>query len=210
MENRIRIYNRITAILVFIGLPILFWALNDLPNRSNLKETISLVTLVSFSLMLGQFYLARSNRNVLKAHKMSRVVKWHKVIGYTFVSILLVHPFLIVVPRYYESGVDPIEAFVTLITSFDNPKIILGMVAWSLMLIIGLTSLFRNQLPFSYKTWRIIHGILSIVFISAATWHAVSLGRHTDKPMSIFMIVLATGGILLLLRTYLSKSTKTA
>ncbi|WP_372773774.1 ferric reductase-like transmembrane domain-containing protein [Mangrovibacterium sp.] len=208
MENKIRIYNRVGAILLFIGLPVLLWALDDVPRRSDLKEAISVVTLVAYSLMLAQFYLARSNKIILNEHKMSRVVKWHKVLGYSFVTVLLLHPFLIVVPRYFESGITPEEAFIQLITSFDNPGVLLGLIAWSLMLTIGITSLFRDQLPMSYKTWRVVHGILSIVFIVTATWHAIDLGRHTDKAMMTFMLVMAGGGILLLLRTYFSKSTK--
>lgn len=210
MENKIKIYNRIAAILIFIGLPILFWALGDVPKRSSLKETLSIITLIAFSMMLAQFYLARSNRQVLKEHKMSKVVKWHKAIGYIFVSILLIHPFLIVVPRYFESGIDPKDAFVTLITTFDSLGVILGMIAWVLMLLIGLTSMFRNQLPMSYKTWRVFHGILSIAFITLATWHAIDLGRHTDKAMSIFMLIMAAGGVLLLLKTYFIKTPKKA
>ncbi len=210
MENKIKTYNRIAAVLVFIGLPVLFWALGDTPRRSNLKETISIITLVAFSMMLAQFYLARSNRQILKEHKMSKVVKWHKAIGYIFVGILIFHPFLIVVPRYFESGVSPKEAFLTLITTFDNFGVILGMIAWVLMFIIGLTSMIRDQLPMSYKTWRVVHGILSITFIAAATWHAIELGRHTDKAMSAFMMIMAAGGVLLLLKTYFIKTPQKA
>lgn len=210
MENKIRIYNRVVALLVFIGLPVLFWALGDTPQRSSLKETISVITLIAFSMMLAQFYLARSNRKVLKEHKMSKVVKWHKVIGYVFVGILLVHPFLIVVPRYFESGIDPIDAFITLITTFDSLGVILGMISWYLMLLIGLTSMFRNQLPMSYLTWRVFHGILSIAFITLATWHAIDLGRHTDKAMSVFMVIMAAGGVFLLLKTYFIKTPQKA
>jgi len=46
---RIKIYNRIAAVLVFIGLPILFWALGDVPKRIVLKEALSILTLVAFS-----------------------------------------------------------------------------------------------------------------------------------------------------------------
>ena len=59
-------YAAVTAIAVFIGLPVLFYLLGDAPRRSYLKEGLSILTLVSFSLMLGQFFLARSNRTVPK------------------------------------------------------------------------------------------------------------------------------------------------
>ncbi len=187
---------------IFIGLPILFWAMGDFPRRTYLKESLSILFILSFCLMLGQFFLARSNRSGVSGIKMSLVLKIHKAIGYIFVSVLLIHPFLIVVPRYFESGIEPIEAFTTIITTVDSLGIVLGIVAWSLMLILGITSLIRRRLPMTYGTWRIFHGILSIVFISVATWHAVDLGRHTDLAMSAFLITLAASGILLLLRIY--------
>ncbi|WP_321373321.1 ferric reductase-like transmembrane domain-containing protein [uncultured Draconibacterium sp.] len=210
MQNKIKTYNRVAAILIFIGLPVLFWTLGDFPRRSALKETISLLTLISFSLMLLQFYLTRSNRKVLKEHKMSRIVNWHRYIGYFFVTVLLVHPFLIVLPRYYEAGIDPVEAFVQMLTTFDNPGIIIGIVACCLMLILGLTSLFRKVIPLSYNTWRIIHGILSMLFITTSSWHAIKLGRHIDTAMLTFIIVAAGAGILLLLKTYLLPTQKKA
>lgn len=195
-------YNRIVAILVFIGLPILFWVLGDTPKRSTLKECLSLCTLLAFSLMLMQFYLSRINRGMLKDHKMSAVIKWHKVLGYIFVTVLMLHPFMIVLPRYFESGVDPQDAFMMMLSATDSWGVVLGMIAWCLMVIIGITSIFRKSLPMTYKTWRTIHGILSLLFIVVATMHATELGRHTDKPMTIFMVVAAAGGALLLIRTY--------
>ena len=206
MEKQIKTYNIILAIAVFIGLPILFWALGDFPQRSSLKEALSLITLLSFSLMIGQFFLARSNKKILKAHKMSLVVKYHKYIGYIFISILLVHPFLIVIPRYFEAGVEPIDAFITIITSFNSTGIIFGIIAWVSMLLLGLTSFFRNQLGLKYKTWRIIHGILSIFFVGIALVHVIDLGRHSDTVLSTFFISLSAIGILLLLKTYFFKT----
>ena len=210
MQNKIKTYNRIAAILIFIGMPVLFWALGDVPRRSNLKETISLLTLVSFSLLLMQFYLTRSNRKIIKEHKMSKIVSWHRYIGYVFVTVLLVHPYLIVVPRYFEAGVAPNEALVQMISTFDNPGIILGIIAWSLILIIGLTSMFRKMLPLSYKTWRALHGVLSILFITISTWHVIQLGRHIDTTMMAFVLIAAGGGVLLLLRTYFLPTIKKA
>lgn len=205
MEKRIKIYNRTAAIVLFIGLPILLWSLNNVPQRTLLKMAISVLTLVAFSISLMQFYLARSNRKLLKEHTFKKVIKWHRVIGYCLVSILFFHPFLIVVPRYFEAGVQPGEAFITLLTTFNNLGVVLGIIAWCLMVLIGLTAVFRKQLPISYKTWRIVHGLLSIIFIVLATWHAIYLGRDTNISMSLLFITMAAGGIFLLVRTYFNK-----
>ncbi len=140
MDKRIKIYNTVGAIIVFLGLPLLFYALGDFPRRSVLKEIISVLTLVSFSIMLSMFFMTRANKRILNGHKMGHVNKLHRIIGYIFVGILMVHPFLIVIPRYFEAGVEPAEAFLTIITSFGSTGIILGIIAWSLMIILGLTS----------------------------------------------------------------------
>lgn len=209
MEKRIQTYNLIAAILIFIGMPSLLYALGDFPRGTFLKETISMLTLLAFSMMMGQFFLARSNRAMLKVHKTSSILKIHKFIGYFFIGILLVHPFLIVFPRYFESGTEPKEAFITLITSYDRPGVLLGMIAYTAMLILGLTSLFRKRLALSYRTWRVFHGIMSIVFIAFASWHAINLGGHINNAFTFYFLMLAILGVLLLLNTYFSKSSKT-
>ncbi len=198
----------VPAGLIFIGLPLFFWAQGDFPRRTVLRESLSILFILAFCLMLGQFFLARSNRHVRKSLQMKTALRFHKAIGYIFVVVLLVHPFFIVLPRYFEAGVAPMEAFITILTTFDSPGVVLGLSAWCLVLVLGITALFRNILPMKYKTWRVFHGTIAIFFIGFSTWHAVNLGRHTNLAMSIYMIVLAIGGILLLLKTYFSKSSE--
>jgi len=208
MEKLIKKYNIIIAIVVFIGIPLLFYSLGNYPRRSILKESISILTILALFQMLSQFYLARSNKVMLQANKMASVVKVHKFIGYFFVSILLLHPILIVFPRYFESGVEPITALIALLTSFDNTGVLLGMIAYVLMLILGLTSLMRNKLSMSYKSWRVFHGILSVLFIGFATLHVIKQGRHSSLPFSLYIAGVAFIGILLLLKMYFSKLIK--
>jgi len=85
-----------------------------------------------------------------------------------------------------------------------------GLFGWLIMLVLGLTSLFRKKLPMGYKTWRIFHGVLAIAFIALSTWHVVDLGRHTTQPLAMYIIFTAVLGVLLLLKTYLLPSPKKA
>ena len=192
------------SVLAFTGMPLLIWAMGNFPNRSLLKESLSVITILAFCQMIGQFFLARTNRSAVAAHKMSNVVRYHKVVGYTLVAILFFHPLYLVVPRFFEPGVSPVDAFFTIITTL-NQGVVLGIAAWCLMLTLGITALVRKKLPMKYKTWRVFHGILAMLFISTATWHVIDLGRHLNLAMSIFIGMLAAGGILLLLKTYLLK-----
>ena len=189
------------SILIFIGIPLIIWATGNFPERSILKESLSIITILAFSQMIGQFFWTRTSRSFRTDLKMSQVVKYHKVIGYTFVGILFFHPIYLVIPRFFEAGVSPFDAFVTIITTF-NQGCVLGIIAWCLMLVLGITSFLRNKLPMTYKTWRVFHGTLAMLFISVTAWHAIDLGRHANLAMSLLISMLTAVAILLLLKIY--------
>lgn len=201
------------ATAVFLGLPLLLWSLGDFPRRSILKEFLSLLSILAFCQMIGLFFLTRSNKSAVEFIKMSTVLKFHKIIGYISVGVLLIHPFLLVFPRYFESGVDPIEAFMTIITTLNSKGILMGLVAWCSLLLLGVTSLFQSQIPLEYTTWRAFHGVLAMVVLFVSSLHVLNLGRHSNLAMSIYFIILAISGELLILKTYrleLSKAQENA
>lgn len=191
--------------LIFVGFPLYFYTTGNFPRRSLLKETLSIVIILAFCLMLAQFYLTRTNSLILHGYLGKSIIKLHKNIGYVLVSVLLVHPLLIVLPRYFESGIDGREAFMVIVTSFDSPGILLGISAWWLLLILGVTSLIRKYLPFSYNTWRLLHRVLAVLFIVSASWHAINLGRHTTLPLSTYFVIAALGGVAPLIKIYLQR-----
>ncbi len=194
------------AIMLLLATTFVCYAIGDAPRRSLLKETLSLLTLSSFALVLGQFHLTRCNP-VVEGQIQPRRLQWlHKAIAYGALSVLLLHPVLIVLPRYFEAGVRPQDAFITMLTTFDNLGTVLGLAAWVVMIALGLTSLFRLRLmkhfALRYRTWRYIHAGLASGFVGLALWHAIDIGRHTDLVMSGLFIVLAVTGIGLLARRY--------
>ncbi|MDX2508452.1 MAG: ferric reductase-like transmembrane domain-containing protein [Desulfobacterales bacterium] len=204
MGATIKSYFFRQSMLVFSGMPVLIWAMGNLFERSLLKESLSVMTILAFYQLIGQFFWARTNRSIVAKLKMSKVINYHKIIGYTFVIILFFHPLYLVLPRFFESGVSPVDAFITIISTL-NQGVVLGIMAWCLMLALGITSLARKKLPMKYTTWRFFHGLLAMLFISIAAWHAIDLGRHTDLAMSILISMLTAGGILLFLKTHTLK-----
>lgn len=191
--------------VLFIGLPLFFYATGNFPKRTVLKESISLLTIIAFCLMLAQFFLTRHKRIVSNGQSRRGLITIHKGLGYVLIFVLLSHPFLIVVPRYFESGVAPKEAFITIITSFNSLGVVLGICSWLLMLSLGVTSLMRKKLPLTYKNWRILHGILAVLFTILVCWHAINLGRHTTSILSSYIVLAAMSGILPLFKTFISR-----
>ncbi|TKB06803.1 ferric reductase-like transmembrane domain-containing protein [Desulforhopalus sp. IMCC35007] len=195
------------SLLALTGIPLLLIFTMGMPERSLLKESFSVLTILAFFQLIGQFFWARTNRSAVRNLTMGSVLKYHKFIGYIFVAVMLFHPLYIVIPRFFEAGLSPVDAFVTMITTM-NSGVVLGILAWCFMLILGVTSFMRTKLPMKYQNWRILHGVLAILFVTLAAWHAIDLGRHSTPAMSIFLGVLAASGILLLLKTYFSNNQK--
>ena len=212
MKLSARTFAIIAGVAIFVGLPLLFYALGDAPRRTILKEALSILTLLAFTMMLGQFFLARSNETLLSLFRPPQIQKVHKVIAYTAIGVIFLHPALIVLPRYLEGGIRPWDAFVTMITDWGNLGIVLGLVAWGVMVVLGATVFFRKNLiprfTLRYRGWRYFHGALAVSFTILALWHSIALGRHTDLAMSVFFVTLALLGFALLARLYWAAAPK--
>ncbi len=204
MNHKIRSHSTLIMGVVFLAVPAAMAITSNTPERGTwLEDFLSLITILGFSMMLGQLYLTRLKSAFTSGMKLPRIITLHKALGYLLVSVILLHPFFIVLPRYLEAGANPVDSFITMVTQWDNLGIVFGLVAYALMLLLGITSMFRNQMPVTYRQWRVLHGILSILFVAFGTWHAVQLGRHMERALSIYLIMLAAVGVLLLLQMYL-------
>ncbi|UOD35133.1 ferric reductase-like transmembrane domain-containing protein [Deferribacteraceae bacterium V6Fe1] len=208
MKAFVNKYNYLTKLIFFMGITIMLYYLQNFPRRSIMKEAISLLTVLSFTFMAAQFYFTRAFRDIECKGKMSHVVTIHKITGYIFSVLLVFHPFLIVLPRYFEGGIKPQDAFLQIITTLNNKALIAGMIAWFILIILGITSFLREKFFSSYINWRWFHGGLSLIFIGFTIYHAVSLGRHFNLFMSMFYILLIFCGVAVLLRMYVSDKYK--
>ena len=195
MAEYIKNNLKLQLLAVFIGLPLAIWTVGSFPQRTVLKESLSVITILAFSLMIGLLYLTRENRSAVQKASFRKVIALHKVVGYAAVPVLLLHPLFLVLPRFFEAGVAPGEALYTIITTVTSPGVILGLTAWSLLLTLGITSLLRKNLPLSYQTWRAVHYVLALLGMLSAIFHVINLGRHTDLIMTGFIVILSAGGI---------------
>lgn len=184
-------------------LPLVICLNGEYPQRGLLKDTLSLITVLSFSLMIGLFYLVRFNKMMIQRIGFASILTWHKRVGYVVAPLLLVHPFLLVVPRFFEAGVAPEEAFQTIITTFSSSGVVLGLCAWGGLLLLLVMALLRKRLPVSYRFWRISHGILALSCAFCAVLHVVDLGRHADRLLIALIVLASSAAFGLILKNYL-------
>ncbi|APY11925.1 hypothetical protein BWZ22_12110 [Seonamhaeicola sp. S2-3] len=208
MKTKSYIVKLLVLIFTFVIVPLIFYFTGNFPRRSTLMETFSILTILSFSLLLSQFFTTRLNYKLMKQIRMVNVVAIHRFIGYTFISVILLHPFFIIIPKFFDNGVTPIDAFVRLITTFSSTGVILGLIAYTTMLVLMITAFFRFKLHLKYKTWRKLHGYLTLLFVSVATWHVVNIGRHSNTSFTVYYVLMVVIGVFYLMRTYLTKTVK--
>jgi predicted ferric reductase len=208
MKNNRQIYRLLILAFVFIAVPVILYYLGNFPQRNVLMETLSIITIVGFTLFISQFFSTRINKNLVKDIRMVNVLKIHKIIGYTFILILLLHPLFIIVPKFFDNTLTPANALLKLITQFNSTGVIVGLIAYVCMVVLLITSYYRFKLHLNYKTWRSLHGYFTMLFVVTATWHVVNIGKHSNTAFSIYYVLMVASGIFYLLKTYFFKTSK--
>lgn len=176
---------------IFVVVPIIFYCIGDVPSKGVLKESLSLLIIIGFFITIALAYLIPSSQSILAflGSKAIALLRVHKIIGYTFSCVILLHPLLLVFPKFFEAGVTPYDALITIITTY-NTGIIVGIVAWLLLFTLMVSSYLRSTLPLSYRSWVKIHASLAISFLVCSLWHVIELGRHMYFGLALY------GGIL--------------
>lgn len=208
MKIQSYIYKLSALIIAFIAVPLFLYFSGNFPRRTTLMETLSIVTILAFSLLLSQFFTSRLNYKLMKQIRMVNVLTIHKLIGYFFISIILIHPFFIIIPKFFDNGVTPSDAFIRLVTTFSSTGVIVGLISYATMLILMITAFFRFKMHLHYRTWRNLHGYLTLIFVITATWHVVDMGRHSNTSFTMFYLLVVAIGIYYVIRKYLFKTSK--
>ncbi|WP_321527541.1 ferredoxin reductase family protein [Sedimenticola selenatireducens] len=99
----------------------------------------------------------------------------HKKVGKWLGIFFLLHPLLILAPRFLVSFDDGMTSVVEAVTS---PQLLTGIIAWLVMILWVLTAVFRDKIKISYETWRLSHLLGFVVICVLATLHITSVGRH--------------------------------
>ncbi|NRD23982.1 ferric reductase-like transmembrane domain-containing protein [Winogradskyella litoriviva] len=207
MKTKNYIIKFSALIFTFIVVPLFLYFSGNFERRNILMETLSIVTILAFSLLLSQFFTSRLNYKLMKQIRMVNVVAIHRFIGYIFISVILLHPFFIIVPKFFDNTLTPTDAFVRLITTYNTTGIILGLIAYGIMIILMVTAFFRFKMNLHYRTWRSLHGYLTLLFVITATWHVIDMGRHSNGSYTLFYLLVVATGIYYVMRKYLFKKT---
>lgn len=181
----------VTVYLVLTLVPYLWSLTQGLAYRGPYAAAVTLCNLTGLAALLAQFPLSGRLDAVTRHTGIDNGMRLHRLAGQVVGGYFLLHPLLIVLPRY---GIAPQRATDDLWTALTAAESATGLYAWALMCIWVLVARFRNRLGISYEAWRISHGFGFVAVAILATLHAIDVGRHGryDPWFDLLWIVLCT------------------
>jgi predicted ferric reductase len=181
--------------------PLLLAAFQGLPLRSFPDEVASSFGLVGFIWLLLSFLLSGRFRAISGQIGIDKTMRLHQLMAIALGLIIFLHPYFYTLPINKPLPWDTTQELSLTLTA---PAFISGMIAWIILPVLIITTLFKDQLPCRYETWRALHGIGAVIIVAATAHHAFEIGRYTNSlAMKIFWLSLIAVASLTLLRTYL-------
>lgn len=181
--------------------PLILARLQDLPRRPLLDELSTGLAMVAFAIVLVEFVLSGRFGFVSARIGMDVTMRLHQLLARTALLFALVHPFL------YSTPLNPPLPWDTtrqLTLGLGPASLATGLIAWIVLFVLVLMAIFRDQLPYRYETWRLLHGLGAATMAAAITHHTFAAGRYSADPaLAAFWAVLLAIALGTLLHTYL-------
>lgn len=160
--------------LIIAVAPLVLGHLQGLPPRPMRDEISSGLAMVAFAILLVEFVLSGRFRLVSGRMGMDVTMRLHQLLARTALVFVLVHPFLYATP--FNTPL-PWDVTRQLTLGLDMGSLVTGLIAWVALPAFVLMSIYRDQLPYRYETWRLMHGLGAAAIAGAAAHHTFAAGR---------------------------------
>lgn len=182
--------------------PFLVIAFGGLPLRSFPDEFATQLGIFAYTWILLSFLLSGRFRSISGKIGIDKTIRFHQFMAIVFGLIIFLHPYFYTLSFSPPLPWDNTRELSLLLTAAG---FISGMLAWILIMTMILMAIFRDQLAFSYETWRILHGVMALIVAVGATLHVLEIGRYTQAfvVLKYFWLVLLILASLTLIRSYI-------
>ena len=167
------------AYLAIVLLPLGLAYAQNAPRRSLTDEVSSALAIVAFAMLLMEFLLSGRFRGISKSIGIDRIMRFHQWAGRFLTVILLIHPFLYATPLKPSL---PWDSVGQLTLGLSAATFVTGLMGWILLAALVIFSIFRDQFPYRYETWRLSHGLGAVLIAFLAAHHAIEAGRYSGFP----------------------------
>lgn len=170
----------IVLYLAVVLLPFVLAWTRGFPVRSWPNELATGAGLLAFSIILVEFVLSGRFRSISGRVGMDVTMRFHQLLARTALVLAMVHPFLYRGPFGDQR---PWDTTRQLTLSMDFGGLSTGLAAWVLLIGFVAFSIYRDQLPYKYETWRLLHGVGALLIAGFGLHHTLHLGRYSQDPV---------------------------
>ncbi len=158
------------VLLALLPLALVAWRAPE--PRSLAVEAGAVLGVLGLGLLLTQAVCSGRFAAIAPQFGADNVAHFHRHVGFIAVVLVLCHPLTLVVaePAYLEY-LDP------------RADVVRAAALWVLLaalLLIAISSQWRERLGLSYEYWRVLHGGLAVLIFIAGTGHALMVGHYFD------------------------------
>jgi predicted ferric reductase len=166
--------------LAAVVAPLFFMIVGDPPPaRGFWMELSSALGFVGLAMLGLQFVTTARFHPISAPYGLDLVLKFHKQISYVAFGFLLVHPIILTVITPLGSALLELDP-----TQFEADGVT-GILALGLVVVIIVTSEWRERFRLNYEAWRILHGLLGLGIIVMSVWHIYLANYYVDGPIRL-------------------------
>ncbi|HWH14927.1 MAG TPA: ferric reductase-like transmembrane domain-containing protein [Miltoncostaeaceae bacterium] len=154
--------------------PLAVMAVRAPEGRSFWTELSVAAGFVGMAMLAVQFLITARFRRISAPYGIDVILRMHREVSLLAVVLLVAHPIVLFIERpETRSLLNPVEA---------PWRARMAVAALLLLVVIVVSSLWRQRLRLGYETWRLVHGILAVGVLALALGHALGVGHYLDLP----------------------------
>ena len=182
--------------------PLVLSTLQGRPLRPVWDEISSGLAMTAVAILLVEFVLSGRFKVISARIGMDVTMRLHQLLARTVLVFIVLHPFLYQTP--YLTFPLPWDVSRQLTLGLTIGSLASGLIAWVALPVFVLISMFRDQLPYRYETWRLMHGVGAVLIAVMAMHHTLNAGRYSSDPLLAgFWLLLMAAALGSLVYSYL-------
>ncbi|CAN5560457.1 ferredoxin reductase family protein [soil metagenome] len=172
----------VSLYLIVVLAPILLMLVPPIPSgRAFIVELSVAFGFVGLTQIAVQFVLIARFKRLTAPYGIDIILQYHRKIALVAVALILAHPLLLLIEH---------PARIMLFNPFGGTWASrMGLLAIFALLVIVVTSIWREELRLNYERWRVAHTLLGIIALAAAQAHVSLAGLYinTDWKQAIWI-----------------------
>jgi predicted ferric reductase len=163
------------AYLCLMLIPLLATFAINMQDKTSYAAFLVLFNCVAMAVFFLQFPLVGRLKHVGLFANINWSMLLHRKLGKWLALVFLLHPLLILAPRFMVSFDTGLDSFMTTIRA---EQMLTGIIAWLALLAWVLLAVFRDRLKITYELWRLTHVLGFVAIATLATLHITTVGSH--------------------------------